>query len=268
MCLRLALPAGPAASLAERQRPSLLPSFPCPRAAAPAGLSSATWTVRTANNVSLLSMVLPMYAAMNVCPPWANSPRECVPFACQGGSSWTCGVRPPWQGGACGPGCADMHAATSTALAQAWWASEIPAVLCVAPTAYTSRPLAPLCSPGSVRFRGGEGVCGARHHLLWPHVQRQHPKGTRGRVSRSMPRAAHSSATLLACGAACGGVLLAAASATNSRSPLRRLPPIPPQPLCCSSVLVVTYPKYHSREQVLLGETPPTIAEVDLRGLP
>ena len=55
------------------QRPS-----PAPASPPPAGLSSATWTVRTANNVSLLSMVLPMYAAMNVCPPWANNPSECA----------------------------------------------------------------------------------------------------------------------------------------------------------------------------------------------
>ncbi|KAI7842548.1 hypothetical protein COHA_003785 [Chlorella ohadii] len=36
------------------------------------GLSTASWTIKTANNVALLSMVMPMEAAMAICPPWGN----------------------------------------------------------------------------------------------------------------------------------------------------------------------------------------------------
>lgn len=43
-----------------------------------AGLSSANWTVRTYNRVSLLSMVMPMEAAMSVCPPWGNAMGEAL----------------------------------------------------------------------------------------------------------------------------------------------------------------------------------------------
>lgn len=45
-------------------------------------------------------------------------------------------------------------------------------------------------------------------------------------------------------------------------------PPLPLPPLVCSSVLVVTYPRYQTKEEVVPAETPHTIADIEVRGLP
>lgn len=48
----------------------------------------------------------------------------------------------------------------------------------------------------------------------------------------------------------------------------RDLRSLPPSLLPCSLVLVVTYPRYQTKEEVIPTETPPTIADIELRGWP
>ena len=43
---------------------------------------------------------------------------------------------------------------------------------------------------------------------------------------------------------------------------------LPPSLLPCSLVLVVTYPRYQTKEEVIPTETPSTIADIELRGWP
>ena len=45
-------------------------------------------------------------------------------------------------------------------------------------------------------------------------------------------------------------------------------PPLQLPSLLCSSVLVVTYPRYQTKEELVPAETPHTIADIEVRGLP